>query len=684
MSRAHKLLAVIIVAAVIAAIYAAALRWRVEMPNRSAALILDWQEVQALAAAEGVPLPDALQRLRTAGATTVAVSEQHLSDLIAAGQVTVLPMAAAGFDEEPPGGGVVLSAWDAATAQRLRDELSAKLPPGALSPPPGAEVPPLLVPCRASPAYLETMGLGWADEAPSLIREAGMGVAVRLVNYPGAQKSAITFAAAESAAAGANLVIFSGDQVLGYPGLIQETAKTLRAAGLTYGSVELAEQLGNRRLGRALEGELVRVHSITETEILGMAPETAVERYVRAVRERGIRACYVRLFLAPRERLLEFNERYIGALKHRLAAAGYDTGSPRPLAPVAVPMWALIVMAAGAVAAAVFALGSVVPLAEWLVYLLFLAGGGMGAGLLVVAPHLARAEKALLAAVVFPSIGLIAIAQGARSARGTAQVTPAGLAARCAGWLIGASIISGAGGLVVSGLLTERLYMAQVLQFMGVKLSLGAPLLVVAAVWILGLQPQVRRQETDDRRQGTENLPSITCHLSTASSGWAAYRRQVQDNFRRAWNRPLYMWEVVLAAALLAAAAVMVMRSGNQPGVEVSGLELRARGILEQIFFARPRTKEFLVGHPAMMLAVALALRGRTRWVLLLLLLGAVGQASLVNTFCHLHTPVFISLLRSAHGLWLGLAIGAIAVWLWDRLRGGQRVEPVEEQTSAS
>jgi len=657
MSRAHKLLAVIIVAGVIAAIYAAALRWRVEMPNRTAALILDWQEVQALAAAEGVPLPDALQRLRSAGATTVAVSDQHLSDLIAAGRVTVMPMAAAGFDEQPPGGGIVLSAWDAATAERLHDQLSAKLPPGALSPPPGVEVPPLLVPCRASPAYLETMGLGWPDETPSLISGAGMGVAVRLVNYPGARKSAITFAVAESAAAGANLVIFSGDQVLGYPGLIEETAKTLRAAGLTYGSVELAKQLGDQRLGRELEGDLVRVHSITETEILGMSPEMAVERYVRAVRERGIRACYVRLFLAPRGGLLAFNERYIGALNRRLAAAGYDTGAPRPLAPVAVPMWAVMLMAAGAVAAAVFALGSVVPLAEWLLYLLFLAGAGMGVGLFAVAPHLARGEKALLAAVVFPSIGLIALGRGAHSVRVTPQVTPAGLAARCAGWLLGVSIVSGAGGLVVSGLLTERLYMTQVLQFMGVKLSLGAPLLVVAVVWVLGLHAQ---------------------------GDWAAYRRRVQENFRRVWNRPLYVWEVALAAALLAAAAVMLMRSGNQPGVEVSGLELRARGILEQIFFARPRTKEFLVGHPALMLAVALALRGRTRWVLLLLLLGAVGQASLVNTFCHLHTPVFISLLRSAHGLWLGLAIGAIVVWLWDRLCGAQGPEPLEERASAS
>jgi len=657
MSRADKLLAIIMLAAVGAAIYAAAVRWRAEMPNRTVALVLDWQEVEALAAAEGVTVRRALQELRRAGATHVAVGEQHLSDLVASGRVGVLPPAVVGLGEDFPGEAVVLSALDLVTAHRLRDHLSAKLPSGAIESPAGEELPPDLIPCHAPQAYLETLGLGWPLEQPLIAAEAGLGVVARVDNYPGARQRAITFMVAQAAAVDAALVIFARDQVLGHPGLIGETAAALQAAELTYGLVELAGQLGDRNLGRALDGEVVRVHSIPEGEIIAFSPQMAVARYVRAVKERGIRACYLRLFLGPRERLLECNRDYVGALRSELQAAGYGAGSPRPLPPVSIPVWALMLLAAGAVAAAVFALGRVMPLPEWAAYLLLIVGVGAGAGLLVIAPGPMRAEKALLAAMAFPGIALIAVARGARADRAAPEATPAGLVARAGAWLIGASIISGAGGLVVAGLLTQRLYMVKVLQFAGVKLALGVPLLVVGVVWALGLRGGV---------------------------GGAAYRERVQENFRRLWNRSVCVWEVALAAVVAAAAVVVLMRSGNQPAFEVWGLEMRARSLLEQVFFARPRTKEFLVGYPALMLAVAMALRGRKRWVLALLLVGAVGQASLVNTFCHLHSPVFVCLLRSTHGLWLGLAAGAVAVWLWDRLRGADVAGREEEQTTGS
>jgi len=44
------------------------------------------------------------------------------------------------------------------------------------------------------------------------------------------------------------------------------------------------------------------------------------------------------------------------------------------------------------------------------------------------------------------------------------------------------------------------------------------------------------------------------------------------------------------------------------------------------------------------------------------LLLGVIGQISLVNTYAHLHTPLLISLVRSFHGLWLGLFLGVAAI----------------------
>ena len=117
----------------------------------------------------------------------------------------------------------------------------------------------------------------------------------------------------------------------------------------------------------------------------------------------------------------------------------------------------------------------------------------------------------------------------------------------------------------------------------------------------------------------------------------------------------------MLGIVALVALAVFVARSGNDPGVGVSAAELKTRALLDKYLFVRPRTKEFLLGHPALFFALAAAYSGRfPRAILPLLVIGAIGQSSLMDTFCHLHTPLFISLLRGLIGWVLGAIIGAI------------------------
>lgn len=67
--------------------------------------------------------------------------------------------------------------------------------------------------------------------------------------------------------------------------------------------------------------------------------------------------------------------------------------------------------------------------------------------------------------------------------------------------------------------------------------------------------------------------------------------------------------------------------------------------------FARPREKEFMIGHPAFFLAVMAVYRHWPRAVHLLFVLGAtIGQGSLVQTFAHMRTPVFMSFVRAWDG----------------------------------
>jgi hypothetical protein len=119
---------------------------------------------------------------------------------------------------------------------------------------------------------------------------------------------------------------------------------------------------------------------------------------------------------------------------------------------------------------------------------------------------------------------------------------------------------------------------------------------------------------------------------------------------------------------ILAAIGILVARSGNFT-LPVPGFEKNLRGFLETVLFVRPRTKEFLIGYPFLLLAATFYLRGQRQWLWLLAAIGAIAPISVFNTFSHIHTPVMISIIRTLNGLVLGLVIGALVVYITDRYR---------------
>ncbi len=201
------------------------------------------------------------------------------------------------------------------------------------------------------------------------------------------------------------------------------------------------------------------------------------------------------------------------------------------------------------------------------------------------------------------------------------------------------------GAALVTGLLADRSYMMKADQFLGIKLAHAVPMLVAAWVVAVGLPA------TDD-----------------AATAW----RTMVERLRRLTGEPVRTAAFVVTLLILAAAGLALVRTGNEPGVGVSGLELKFRALLDAVLPVRPRTKEFLIGHPAMVLAVGLAALGRRRWLAPLVVLGALGQASLLNTFCHIHTALTVSVLRAGVGLILGGVVGwlLLAVWLRITPRG--------------
>src|SRR5690606_13811009 len=109
------------------------------------------------------------------------------------------------------------------------------------------------------------------------------------------------------------LVIFSGSEALGFPYRLHETAQALKGAGMPVGRVEFTRQRGLAHRSTLLDGQARRVHSISEGEIARLSVDSAVRRWNRAVRGRGIRALYMRPFLqgAGRAELVAHNQAYV-------------------------------------------------------------------------------------------------------------------------------------------------------------------------------------------------------------------------------------------------------------------------------------------------------------------------------------------------------------------------------------
>lgn len=122
--------------------------------------------------------------------------------------------------------------------------------------------------------------------------------------------------------------------------------------------------------------------------------------------------------------------------------------------------------------------------------------------------------------------------------------------------------------------------------------------------------------------------------------------------------REIQVKDVLIGVAVLLTVVIVIIRSGNYPIIPVTDTELRFRSFLENMFLFKPRFKEFLFGHPLLILG----LWSRSR---ILLILGLAGQVSIINTFLHLHTPLDISLIRTFYGFVLGSALGLILIILY-------------------
>ncbi len=190
------------------------------------------------------------------------------------------------------------------------------------------------------------------------------------------------------------------------------------------------------------------------------------------------------------------------------------------------------------------------------------------------------------------------------------------------------------GGSFVGGILGESRYMLEFEMFRGVKLSQMIPLVYTAVIivkdFIYAKGKSVRTLVLDLGRNASKSKKLIA---------------------------------LLGAVVLLGAVALFIVRTGNTI-LQAGALEQRFRIFFEETCIARPRTKEFLIAWPALVLAVFLFSRGKKILGSVALFASSIGCASVCNTFCHIRAYYLLSVIRTGYGAAIGLVLGAVAAAL--------------------
>lgn len=426
-------------------------------------------------------------------------------------------------------------------------------------------------------------------------------------------------------------ILFS-NEVPGYSRDLQPIEQLINKNHLLVGIVETSEQLkylaqpGLDPVMAATGYQVNRVYSTTNDDYV----QTIDERYyrwMRAVIDRGIRVVYISPFKDIKKSYstnLDNTIKIIGDFHRDIVTKGFVLNQDLGHLPTASnPPWRLLMIGFSLLAAGTLYLGLLFKLKPpWIIGLLAAGAIGLIAAIFLVHMDLTKLF-ALAAAIIYPSLSSLLLLIYLRDSQ---SGLPVKLLASL-GIIVAVNMI-GAYTIICS--LSDIQFIMNIKEFTGVKLSFLFPLLLFA-------------------------LNYFSCFSGQ------------QNLFRYIWDvlnaKPSYL---VLLLFFLAAGAgyYYIGRSGNNL-VSVSGLELKLREILEGNLLARPRFKEIIIGYPALFAAVYLFHKYRQEAWLLILGFGIIiGSISMVNSFCHVFTAAYISIIRTMSGLMLGIPVGLLTIFV--------------------
>lgn len=431
-------------------------------------------------------------------------------------------------------------------------------------------------------------------------------------------------------------VLFLGGEVLGFPSqsYLGELAKFFKEHHFTILTIENFPQKGMGQLVsfQNLDENVVRLFSITPKDKGFEGDPLYVDQAIRALKERNIRVLFYNPVKYKENSLANLRPYYGTVLEAKTGFEGtisflqgvqenprntFESGLAEPFMQLERSGWMKAVVYIGGLALASLFFLSLFSN----IYLRALAIGGFAVVLLaqlVTGHHLLMKAIVLFVALIGPIYAVTSVNQVKSWLGIIGQYVKSALIALISAWFV-ISVLYG----------TE--YIVKLDGFSGVKLLASFPVFVAACVILY-------------RMMAKEEMQNATSFLKLPI---------------KILNSSIKVWHVFALVIAVVGLWFLIGRTGNQ-GIPIPG-ELFVRQWLEETLVARPRTKEFLIGFPLFTVGLYFTML-KKKWASIFLIIGALGFASMVGTFTHIHTPLLTSLLRTFNSLVLGLGLGIVLV----------------------
>ncbi len=670
----NRFLLIIIGIGLFAALIIAGQRYVVESNNMQVDMAVDFRDIAELAAIEGAELDDVLKQVKDAGITSLAVYDSTLERLNRAGKVfaidgsEILSNYQSGtlsndlwrqtieFGYIEPNrvyviGGDLESYNDTKEAlfQRLGSERVRVFAVG------GIEV----IEVKGYYGELMKMPLGLPRDEMNKARAAGFMILARPMNFHKCTAENIQFVFDRLKNYPISEIVFDGPEVLGASNFLDLTAEKFSQRNLTFGVIEHFTQLkfypqtGMYYLAQKIgEDHVARLYAIPKDEQPKLLLPAAVNRWSTTDRERNIRINLLRPYgkPLPEMTLLETNLKYFREVHDVLERDGFTFGKAGTFENYYPNIILRVLVIIGVVAAGVLYLSLVSrrlnrnPKFQLQIFALLAILAAtplvMGAGGKI------RLLAAFFSASLFPALAIIwqldllrvvqyKIRIQNRVTRLKENLSTFQIVWTSAFALLVTGLLSLTGAAYLSGSLSDVSYFLEFEIFRGIKLTFVLPMILVAVAFLQ------RFNIVDEVRK---NVPAV---------------QQIKELLDKSITVKIFLALMVVLGAFV----VLIARSGHTSGMPVSGVEIKIRAMLEQMFYARPRSKEIFFGHPAFMLAFAAFLKRFPKMICFVLVMAAtIGQGSMVETFAHMRTPILMSFMRGLDGLIPGAIIGAVLI----------------------